>query len=90
MPALAKMAYRPVGLASGLAAGALSGLVFRQIWKRVAGEDDPPTALQSEYSLKHILLASALQGMVFAVVKALVDRAGAVGFKRITGTWPGD
>jgi hypothetical protein len=26
---------------------------------------------------------------VFGVVKALIDRAGATGFARLTGVWPG-
>ncbi|SDD33048.1 DUF4235 domain-containing protein [Auraticoccus monumenti] len=89
MGKLATIAYRPIGLASGLAAGALSGIVFKQIWKRVADEEDAPGALQSEYSFGHVILAAALQGMIFAAVKAAVDRAGAKGFQRITGFWPG-
>ena len=39
----AKLAYRPIGLAGGLLAGAISGAVFKQIWKLVAKEDDAPT-----------------------------------------------
>ncbi len=89
MGKFAMIAYRPVGLASGLAAGALSGMVFKQIWKQVADEDDAPGPLQSEYSFGHVLLAAAIQGMIFAVVKAAVDRAGAKVFQRITGYWPG-
>ncbi len=29
----AKFAYRPIGLISGLVAGSLSGIVFKQVWK---------------------------------------------------------
>ena len=36
-----------------------------------------------------ILAAAALQGAIFAIVKALVDRSGAEGFRRLTGVWPG-
>lgn len=89
MGKLATIAYRPIGLAGGLAAGALSGMVFKQVWKRVADEEDAPDALQSEYSFGQIILAAALQGLIFAAVKAAVDRAGAKGFQRITGFWPG-
>ena len=46
--------------------------------------------MQSEYGLGQILLAATLQGAIFAVVKALVDRGGAKGFQRLTGSWPGD
>jgi Protein of unknown function (DUF4235) len=86
----AKLAYRPVGIVASIAAGAIASAVFKQIWKRVADEDDAPDALQSEYGIGQILLAAALQGAIFAAVKALIDRAGAEGFKRLTGSWPGD
>lgn len=33
---------------------------------------------------------AAIQGAVFGFVKALADRSGAVGFRKLTGTWPGD
>jgi len=86
----AKLAYRPVGLVAGILAGTLSGIVFKQIWKAVANEDDAPSALQSEYSMKEVVLAAAIQGAIFAATKAAVDRAGARGFTKLTGTWPGD
>jgi predicted metal-dependent enzyme (double-stranded beta helix superfamily) len=86
----AKLAYRPVGLIAGLVAGAVSGAIFKQIWKLVAQEDDAPTALQSEYSMTEVVLAAAVQGAIFAATKAAVDRAGARGFTKLTGTWPGD
>lgn len=86
----AKVLYRPVGLASGIAGGLIAGAIFRQVWKRVEGEDDPPTALQSEYPWSKILLAAAIQGALYAVIKASIDRGGAKGFERWFGEWPGD
>ena len=68
----------------------LSGIVFKQVWKLVAKEDDAPSALQSEYRMREVVLAAAIQGAIFAATKAAVDRAGARGFTKLTGTWPGD
>ena len=85
-----KLAYRPIGLIGGILAGTLSGIVFKQIWKQVANEDDAPTALQSEYSMREVVLAAAIQGAIFAATKAAIERAGARGFKQLTGAWPGD
>jgi hypothetical protein len=87
----AKILYRPVGLVSSIVGGLIASLLFKQIWKRVsAGDDaDPPGALQSEYAYKEILLAAALQGAVYAAVKAVIQRQGAKGFERVTGEWPG-
>jgi hypothetical protein len=86
----AKLAYRPIGLIGGILAGTVSGIVFKQIWKAVANEDDAPGALQSEYSTLEVVLAAALQGAIFAATKAAIDRAGAQGFTKLTGAWPGD
>ena len=86
----AALAYRPIGLAGGLLAGLISGAVFKQIWKKVADEDDAPSALQSEYRMREVVLAAAIQGAIFAATKAAIDRAGARVWTRVTGTWPGD
>ena len=86
----AKLAYRPIGLVAGKLAGIVSGAQFKQIWKAVADEDDAPGALQSEYSMKEVVLAAAIQGAIFAATKAAIDRAGARTFTKLTGSWPGD
>ena len=75
---------------SGLIAGSLRGIAFKQIWKAVAKEEEAPSALQSEYRMREVVLAAAIQGAIFAAVKAAVDRAGARGFTQLTGAWPGD
>ena len=86
----AKLAYKPIGLMGGILAGTLSGIVFKQVWKLVAKEDDAPGALQSEYSMQEVVLAAAIQGAIFAATKAVIERAGARGFSQLTGKWPGD
>lgn len=88
----AKLVYKPVGLAGSMLAGLLAGQVVKQVWKQASPRhtDDPPKPLESEYPLREIIMAAALQGAVFAVVKAIVDRGGARAFERWTGEWPGD
>lgn len=87
---VAKIAYRPVGLASGIVGGVLAGVVSKQVWKAVKHEPAAPGALESEYGWREILVAAAVQGAIFAVVKVVVDRGGARAFERWTGEWPGD
>ena len=36
-----------------------------------------------------IIAAATVQGAVFGGVKAAIDRAGATGFSKATGAWPG-
>ncbi|MEU9160488.1 DUF4235 domain-containing protein [Streptomyces sp. NPDC048424] len=83
-----KIAYKPVGLALGVLSGVIAGAAFKQAWKLIEGEGDAPDATDEDRSWKQIVLAAAIQGAVFAVVKASVDRSGAVVIRRVTGTWP--
>ena len=88
----AKVLYRPLGLTSSILGGVVAGQVFKQVWKRAAPGDrsDPPRALESEYRMREVLVAAAVQGAIFALVKAVIDRGGARAFERWTGEWPGD
>lgn len=86
---MTRLLYRPLGLGISVAGGVLAGAVFKQVWKLLAGEEDAPNATDEDRSWREILVAAALQGAIFAVVKAAVDRAGAKGVRRLTGTWPG-
>ena len=83
-----KVAYRPVGIALGVAAGSLAGFLFKQVWKRVGGDSDAPNATDEDRGWGEILVAAALQGAIFALVKAAVDRGGAIGVRKVTGSWP--
>jgi hypothetical protein len=83
-----RVAYRPIGLALGMAAGAFAGMVFKQVWKLAVGDEEAPSAIDEERRWGEILAAAALQGAIFAVVRAAVDRGGAIGIRRLTGRWP--
>jgi Protein of unknown function (DUF4235) len=87
-PKLEKIAYKPVGILLGVAAGALAGVIFKQVWKVASGDDDAPNATDEDRGWAEVIAAAALQGAIFAIVKALVDRGGATGVRKLTGTWP--
>lgn len=84
-----KIAYKPVGLVLGATSGMIAGAAFKQAWKILGRHDDAPDATDEHRTWQEVLTAAALQGAIFAVVKAAVDRAGAVTIRRLTGTWPG-
>lgn len=84
-----KIAYKPVGLALGAVSGVVAGGVFKQVWKVAGHDEDAPDATDEDRGWREILLAAALQGAIFAAVKAAVDRGGATAVHRLTGTWPG-
>jgi hypothetical protein len=83
-----KLAYKPVGLLLGIGAGALAGFVSKKIWQLASGDDDTPNATDEDRGWTEILIAAALQGALFALVKAAVDRGGASGVRKLTGQWP--
>jgi hypothetical protein len=85
---LGKVAYKPVGILLGVGAGVVAGAVFREIWKVAFGDDDAPNATDEDRGWGEILAAAALQGAIFALVKAAVDRGGASGMRKLTGQWP--
>jgi predicted metal-dependent enzyme (double-stranded beta helix superfamily) len=85
-----KLLYKPVGLLTGMLAGLLAGAVFKQVWKLAAGEDDAPKATDARRGWGEVLIAATLQGAIYALVKAAVDRGAAEGTRKLTGVWPGE
>jgi uncharacterized protein DUF4235 len=85
---LQKVAYKPVGLLLGVGAGAIAGFIFKEVWKLAAGDDDAPDAGDEDRGWGEVLAAAAIQGAIFAVVRAAVQRGGAVGVRKVTGSWP--
>ncbi|PVC80699.1 hypothetical protein DBP19_35820 [Streptomyces sp. CS090A] len=83
-----KIAYKPVGFALGAVSGMIAGAAFKQAWKLIEGEGDAPDALDQDRPWRQILLAAAVQGAIFSVVKATVERSGAKATRHVTGTWP--
>ena len=85
---IAKIIYMPMGLAVSVLGGVLASAAFKRTWKLVAHEKEAPKATDRQRTWREVLPAAALQGAVFGLVKAAVDRAGAKGFERATGAWP--
>ena len=87
---MSKLLYKPLGIVFGVIGGILAGKLFKKIWQWVADEDEPPSATDRDQGWGQVLPAAALEGAVFAAVKAAVDRGGAEAFRKMTGVWPGD
>jgi hypothetical protein len=83
-----KLMYKPVAVIASVVGGMLASRAFAQIWRALAGKRDIPDPTDEDQSWAAILPAAALHGVVFGVVKALIDRLGAKQFERMTGAWP--
>jgi len=87
---MAKLIYRPLSMLISIAGGILAGAIFKRIWKLTPGQDEVPKATDADKGWPEILTAAALQGAIFAVVTASVERLAAAGTRSLTGTWPGE
>jgi hypothetical protein len=82
---VAKILYKPIGLLLAVLGSVLAGVVFRRIWPG----DDKTEATDARKSWGEVLAAAVVQGAVYGGIKAAVDRAGATGYAKLTGAWPG-
>ena len=85
-----ELLYKLVNLIASMLGGLLAGLIFRRVWKIIGRGDDVPKPTDERPGWGEILLAATLQGAIFAVVKAAVDRGTAEATRKLIGIWPGD
>ena len=83
-----KLLYKPFALVFGILGGFVAKKLSAWLWSLVDRED-PPTPNLRQTTWAKVLAAAAIEGLIFRVTRAAVDRAGARGFERLTGTWPG-
>ena len=81
--------YKPFGIFFSVLAALLGKRLFNFIWEKI-DDEDPPKATTQETTWPKVLAAGAVQGMVFRTTRMAVDRAGAKGFYKLTGAWPGE
>jgi uncharacterized protein DUF4235 len=84
-----KLIYKPFGIILGILGGLAGRQVFNQIWQRL-DDEEPPEPTTRDTSLRRLVSAVALQGAIFALVKAALDRGTAHGTHKLTGVWPGE
>jgi hypothetical protein len=89
MSAVTKVMYKPLSILISVAGGVLAGKIFTEVWQRVSPSDEePPEPKDLTRSTREALIAAAMQGLIFGLVRAAVDRASAKGYQAITRTDP--
>jgi Protein of unknown function (DUF4235) len=86
---VSKVLFLPVSLSSGLLAGLIGKKIFALIWGLI-DDEEPPHAEHREVQPVKLVLALAIDGAIFALVRGLVDHGARVAFTRVTGAWPGE
>ena len=85
-----KILYKPLALIISVIGGLIASAIFNKIWALLPTEgDEAPDSTDEQASWRDVAIAATVQGAVFGIVKAMLSRAGARGFQRATGTWPG-
>jgi Protein of unknown function (DUF4235) len=85
-----KLLYKPLGMLFGVLGGVAASALFKRIWRAVTGDDEAPAATDKDFSWPQVLIAATVQGAIFGLVKAAIDRGGATGYHKVTGRWPDD
>ncbi|MDO3240904.1 DUF4235 domain-containing protein [Mycobacteroides abscessus subsp. abscessus] len=89
MSRVSKVLYMPLSMATSVGGGLLAGALFTQIWKRIDEPNrEPPDPKDLNRSAAKALTAAAIQGLVFGLVRAAVDRAGAKGHRALAHESP--
>lgn len=81
--------FAPIGIALGLAGGQVAKKLFDRLWGLIDDEEAPEPGHRDVPYVK-LLAALALQGVIFRLVRGLVDHASRHGWRKLTGTWPGE
>ena len=84
-----KLIYKPIGIVLGILAGLLGRRIFNFAWSRI-DDEDPPKPTTQMVPWPKLLIAAALQGMIYRVTRVVVDREAAQGWAYLTGVWPGE
>lgn len=87
---MSKILHKSFGLMVSLVGGMVAGALFKQVWRIAAREQDTPSATDARRGWPEILAAAALEGAIFAVVKATLHRGTAAATRQLTDSWPGD
>jgi hypothetical protein len=85
-----KLLFKPLSLLVSVLSGILAGAIFKKIWQLAAGEDEAPEATDAQRGWREVLIAATIQGAIFGLIKAAVDRGAAAGTRKYFGVWPGD
>lgn len=83
---LKEMPYRLLSLSIGILGGAIAGAIVSRTWGVFSDRDDLPESTALDVHLREVLIAGAVQGVVFGVVKAALGRVTAKTYRHVTGS----
>jgi hypothetical protein len=82
--------FIPVSVIVGQIGRVAGQRVFRHVWNFIDDKEPPQPKHQQIGSWPRLLVASALQGAVGQITRAVIDRNTRQAFHSVTGSWPGE
>ena len=86
---MGKLIFLPFSIGGGLLAGLIGRKLFEVIWG-VIDDEEAPKPEHREISMAKLVIALAIEGALFALIRGLVDHGSRHAFTRVTGSWPGE
>jgi hypothetical protein len=83
------LVFKPIGILSGVLAGLLGKKIFELVWGLI-DDQDPPEPKYRRVALGKLVLALALEGAIFRLLRGLAEHGARHGFSALTGEWPGE
>jgi Protein of unknown function (DUF4235) len=84
-----KLLFVPFSVIGGILAGGVGKKTFEALWGAF-DEEQAPDPKHRRISLKKLIPALVLEGAIFRAVRGLFDHGARHGFRKLTGSWPGE
>jgi Protein of unknown function (DUF4235) len=84
-----RIIFAPISIALSLVSAMIGKSIFSRVWGMI-DEEEPPGPEDRQVDLRKLVLAGALQGVVFRLSRVAVDRGLRRAVYALTGSWPGD
>jgi hypothetical protein len=82
------LAFRPIGILLGLAAGVGARKLFEFLWGLI-DDQEAPNPEHREIDWLRFIAALLVEGAIFRLIRGLVDHHSRRAYAMVTGTWPG-
>jgi hypothetical protein len=86
---VSKLIFLPMRLFAGLLSGIVGKKLFERLWAAIDAQE-PPQPEYRRIDIRKLILALAIEGGLFRVLRGLADHGSRSAFARLTGSWPGE
>jgi hypothetical protein len=86
---MGKLVFLPISIGGGLLAGLIGKKLFGVIWGLI-DDQVPPKPEHRNVHVGKLLIALAIEGAIFSLIRGIVNHGSRLAYTRLTGSWPGD